>query len=212
MPDKSAAARPDESAAASDARQPRADARRNRARILDAAFEAFATDGLSVPVQEIARRAGVGTGTVSRHFPTKESLFVAILQSRAQRLIAEAERLGRASDPGIAFREFFALLAAEGAVNRGMAEALAGAGVDLSDTMLQPGLDVMAALHDLLTRAQQACAIRDDIDAGDVKALLTGCLTRERAVTDAHARDRVVDVICRGLSCQSAAGTPGSSS
>lgn len=217
MPDKPAvASQPGEASESAeigaetcDARLPRADARRNRARILDVAFAAFAADGLSVPVQEIARRAGVGTGTVSRHFPTKESLFVAILQSRAQRLIAEAGRLSRASDPGVAFCEFFALLAAEGTVNRGMAEALAGAGVDLDDTMLQPGRDVMAALRDLLTRAQQATAIRDDIDAADVKALLTGCLTRERAVTDAAARDRVVDVICRGLSGPGAAAPAG---
>ena len=56
-----------------------ADARRNRERILKVAFDAFAAEGLSVPVQEIARRAEVGMGTVSRHFPTKESLFEAVV-------------------------------------------------------------------------------------------------------------------------------------
>jgi AcrR family transcriptional regulator len=55
----------------------RADARRNRARVLEAAAQVFAAEGLSVPVHEIARRAGVGTGTVSRHFPAKEDLYEA---------------------------------------------------------------------------------------------------------------------------------------
>ena len=73
----------------------RADAERNRARILEAAFEAFAAAGLSVPVHEIARRAGVGTGTVSRHFPTKESLFEAIICHRAAQLDGPGARAAR---------------------------------------------------------------------------------------------------------------------
>ncbi|MGD0561235.1 MAG: helix-turn-helix domain-containing protein, partial [Streptosporangiaceae bacterium] len=88
----------------------RADARRNRARILEVAFEAFAAEGLSVPVQEIARRAGVGTGTVSRHFPTKESLFEAILLARTAHLADQAARLTRDADAGTAFFEFFSLV------------------------------------------------------------------------------------------------------
>ncbi len=56
----------------------RADARRNRTRVLDTAEEVFATDGIAVPIDEIARRAGVGIGTVYRHFPTKEALFEAM--------------------------------------------------------------------------------------------------------------------------------------
>jgi len=57
------------------ARKPRVDAARNRARVLEVAYETFAAEGLSVPIDEIARRAGVGAGTVYRHFPTKEALF-----------------------------------------------------------------------------------------------------------------------------------------
>src|SRR5215471_15217834 len=78
------------------ARTPRADARRNRSRVLEAAIAAFAAEGLSVPVHEIARRAGVGTGTVSRHFPTKESLFEAVFLDRMERLADRAHVLAEA--------------------------------------------------------------------------------------------------------------------
>ena len=75
-----------------------ADARRNRERILAAATAAFAADGLSVPLDEIARRAGVGPGTLYRHFPAKEALWEAVLHSRLERLADEAEALVRACD------------------------------------------------------------------------------------------------------------------
>ena len=65
----------------------RADAARNRARVLETAYETFAAEGLSVPIDEIARRAGVGAGTVYRHFPTKEDLFRAVVDSRIRRII-----------------------------------------------------------------------------------------------------------------------------
>jgi AcrR family transcriptional regulator len=77
----------------------RADARRNRERILAAATAAFAAEGLAVPLDEIARRAGVGPGTLYRHFPAKEALWEAVLYDRLQRLADEAEVLHRATDP-----------------------------------------------------------------------------------------------------------------
>lgn len=176
----------------------RADARRNRARILEVAVEAFAADGLSVPVQEIARRAGVGTGTVSRHFPTKEALFEAILLGRAGQLVDEAARLARSDDPGAAFFEFFTLVIAEGTANLGMAEALAGA-VDLETSTKRGGSDVLGALNDLLVRAQQTGAVRADVDAMDVKALISGCLARAPRTTDSAARDRMISIARQGL-------------
>ncbi|HEX4215352.1 MAG TPA: helix-turn-helix domain-containing protein [Candidatus Dormibacteraeota bacterium] len=177
----------------------RADARRNRERVLEVAFAAFAEDGLSVPVQEIARRAGVGTGTVSRHFPTKEALFQAILLRRADGLMERAEVLAQSGEPGEAFFRFFSLVVAEGAMNRGMAEALAGAGFDLEAAVAGTGHDIMGTLRGLLERAQRAGDVRSDIDAADVKALLTGCLARERATVDAGARERMIAIVYDGL-------------
>lgn len=187
------------------AKQPRADARRNRARVLEVAAEVFATEGLSVPVHEIARRAGVGTGTVSRHFPTKQELFAAILLQRLEQLIAEAELLAEEQEPGPAFFTFFATLIREGAANRGLAEALAGGGYDLESAAETAGLDLTGGLSALLTRAQEAGSVRPDVDYADVKALMNGCLTRTGAGTgtdpgaDAAALDHLTAVVCDGL-------------
>jgi AcrR family transcriptional regulator len=177
----------------------RADARRNRERVLEVAFAAFAEEGLSVPVQEIARRAGVGTGTVSRHFPTKEALFQAILLRRAGRLMEQGRALVGSDQAGAAFFRFFSMVVAEGAVNRGMAEALAGSGFDLEAAMEGTGDDIMGALRDLLERAQQMGEVRSDIDGADVKALLTGCMARERSSSDPAARERMIEIVCDGL-------------
>ena len=81
------------------ARPLRADAARNRARVLETAYETFAAEGLSVPIDEIARRAGVGAGTVYRHFPTKEDLFRAVVESRLRRIIAEGALCWTSRDP-----------------------------------------------------------------------------------------------------------------
>ena len=193
-------------AAKGDSGQPepalRADARRNRARVLEVAARTFADEGLSVPVHEIARRAGVGTGTVSRHFPAKEDLFAAILLSRMEQLAGAADALTQEQDPGSAFFTYFGTLVREGAANRGLAEALAGAGYGLEDAAVRAGFDVTGRLRELLNRAQQAGAVRAEIDFADVKALLAGCLTREGG--DSAALDRIITVVCDGLRPQPA--------
>src|SRR6476646_5852714 len=83
-------------------KQPRADSVRNRARVLDAAQKAFESEGISVSVEAIARRAGVGVGTVYRHFPTKEALFQAIVMTSLEGFVQEARGLADAEDPGAA--------------------------------------------------------------------------------------------------------------
>ena len=196
------------------AKQPRADAQRNRARVLETAAQVFAEEGLSVPVHEIARRAGVGTGTVSRHFPHKQDLFAAILLSRLERLIAQADSLAGQQDPGTAFFTLLSTLVREGATHRGLAEALAGAGYDLDAAAEEAGYDVTAGLRGLLERAQAAGAVRDDIDYADVKALMTGCLLRVegRADSDLAALERVTAVLCDGLRAGPVSQTDGSRS
>src|SRR5438105_699085 len=78
----------------------RADARRNRQRVLEAAEAVLATHGLAAPIDEIARAAGVGVGTVYRHFPTKEALLEAIVLSHLEPILAEVRSLLTAADPG----------------------------------------------------------------------------------------------------------------
>ena len=180
-------------------RKPRADGVRNRARVLEVAIEVFAAEGLSVPVHEIARRAGVGTGTVSRHFPTKESLFEAIVHSVVERLTARSSELSAKDDPGAAFFDFVASMVAEGATNRALADALAGAGFDIDAAASTAGHDLGQVLAELLAAAQRVGAVRPDVDAADVKALLVGCAARERDDIDAAARGRMLSVIHDGL-------------
>lgn len=180
-------------------RKPRADGVRNRATVLQAAIDAFATDGLSVPIHEIARRAGVGTGTVGRHFPTKESLYEAIVQSVATRLAARAAELQATRDPATALFDFLATMADEGANNRALADALAGTGFDIAAAAAKGEHDLNHVLAELLAAAQDAAAVRPDVEVADLKAFLVGCAVRERAATDPTARTRMLAVIRDGL-------------
>ncbi|TDC58539.1 hypothetical protein E1281_00880 [Actinomadura sp. KC345] len=91
----------------------------------------------------------------------------------------------------------------EGALDHGLAEALAGGGYDVAASAERTGHDVMGALRELLTAAQRAGAVRDDTEVADVKALIAGCLARERGTTDAVVRRRMIEVVCEGLRTRS---------
>ena len=118
-------------AAAAPTRRLRADARRNRDRVLEAARVAFAAEGSEASLDEIARRAGVGAGTVYRHFATKEALFEAVVIDRIGELVDEARDLAEDPDPGRAFASFVGSLAREGALKRDLVETLARDGIHL---------------------------------------------------------------------------------
>jgi len=177
----------------------RIDAQRNRARVLEAAAAAFAEEGLAIPVAEIARRAGVGTGTVTRHFPTKESLYEAIVLLRVEELVHRARDLAATRDPGAAFFEFLTFTVELGAASRGVAQALAGGGFDIEAASSRTGLNLAEAERDLLARAQKAGAVRADVTFPDVKALIAGCLAREQQGADPAARRRMIAVVTAGL-------------
>jgi AcrR family transcriptional regulator len=191
----------------------RVDAQRNHKRVLKAAMETFAAEGLSVPVAEIARRAGVGTGTVSRHFPTKESLYEAIVLERVGEIVAHARHLAATRDPATAFFDFFTYLIQQSAANRGLAEALGGDGFDVEAAASHSEHDLDGVERTLLVRAQQTGAIRPDITTADVKALLVGCLARERQSANPEARQRMIAIACAGLRAEPphhpAPATPG---
>jgi AcrR family transcriptional regulator len=178
----------------------RADARRNRGRILEAAEAVFPVSGLSAPVEEIARRAGVGIGTVYRHFPTKEALFEAILVSRIERLTEEAGSLSSATDAGAAFFELFGRIVEEAGARKAFADALARAGVDVKAATSAAGQELLRELGALLTRAQQAGAVRHDVDLDRVTALLVGaCLAAEHGNLDRGLQARALAIVFDGL-------------
>jgi AcrR family transcriptional regulator len=152
----------------------RADAQRNRDRVLEAARAAFGAEGSDVSLDEIARRAGVGPGTVYRHFATKEALFEAVVFDRMGDLVEEARASADDPDPGRAFSSFVERLAREGALKRDLVEALASDGIHLQlgeAPIFRALTDVLA---ELLDRAQRAGAVRSDVSVDDVMALLTG--------------------------------------
>lgn len=152
----------------------RADARRNRARVLEAAQAAFASDGLLVPLDEIARQAGVGAGTVYRHFPTKEALFEAVILQRVRRLVDRGRALTVAERPGDAFFEFVAHMTRESAAKKDLIDALGGIGISVTANLAEVNRDLWDAIAELLTRAQRTGEVRGDIGIVDLMALLRG--------------------------------------
>jgi AcrR family transcriptional regulator len=184
------------------ARPLRADAQRNRARVLEAARAAFAAEGLAVPLDEIARRAGVGAGTVYRHFPTKEALFEAVVAARMQVLIEDAQARLAEPGPGPAFFAFFSTLVSDAAEKMDLADALAASGVGFQPETLTVGARLQEALHELLVRAQAAQAVRSDLTAADLHALVLGAVAAERRNAESArptAPGRLTRMICDGL-------------
>jgi AcrR family transcriptional regulator len=144
----------------------RADAQRNLDRLLEAAGECFAEQGVDASIDEIARRAGVGHGTVFRRFPTKEALLVAILAGHMLELTSAAEASLEEADPGAAFDGFMRRVADAYARNRALVDAM-------KRCEMTPEVDgLVDAVGRLLRRAQDAGAVRLDVTAEDVLALI----------------------------------------
>jgi AcrR family transcriptional regulator len=179
----------------------RADAERNRQHVLAIAQEVFAAEGLAVPIDEIARRAGLGIGTLYRHFPTKEALFLAIVIERMERLVAEARALAGGPDPGDAFFGFLTRMVHEASAKKDFMKALSGTRQDLGSTLAGVKARYRAALTLLLERAQASGAVRQDVSVLEVHALLTGAsVSLEQLGKDAtDARERLLAVVRDGL-------------
>ena len=175
----------------------RADAARNRARVLETAYQTFAAEGLSVPIDEIARRAGVGAGTVYRHFPTKEDLFRAVVDSRIRRIITEGRALLDQPGPGEALFAFLRSMVLDwGATDQGLVEALAGLGIDVDSVAPDADAAFRGLLGELLTAAQQAGTVRSDVDVAEIKTLMVGCQAMQGY--DKARAERVTDVVIDG--------------
>jgi AcrR family transcriptional regulator len=173
----------------------RADAARNRARVLEVAYETFAAEGLAVPIDEIARRAGVGPGTVYRHFPTKEVLFEAVIADRVATIVAQGRDL-LAADPGTALFEFIRSMVRTAAVDHGIADALDRYGVDMHAAA--PGAEAafLELIEELLVGGQRAGTVRADVGTAELKALLMVCKSAE---PDDAVAGRVASVVVDGL-------------
>jgi AcrR family transcriptional regulator len=185
----------------------RADARRNRIQILEAAEISFAEHGIGVPIDDIARRAGVGVGTVYRHFPTKEALAGAVVITRMEHLAAEAEDLEKSDDPGGAFFTFLGRLADEGTAKRDLIEALTGAGVDFKEISgdVRPRLEESSSK--LLRMAQKAGRVRPDVEMSEIFGLVMGACEIANKETRC-SRSRMMSIVFDGLRVSEKDGDP----
>ncbi|MES5820915.1 helix-turn-helix domain-containing protein [Streptomyces sp. RG80] len=180
-------------------RHARADARRNRARVLRAAEAAFAAEGADVPLDEVARRAGVGAGTVYRHFPSKDALFEAVIVDRIARMAEDTRMMTAADDPGAAFFTFFAEMVERVTFNKALVAALDGRAQIRPAVASGVKREFREAVAALLLRAQQAGAVRADVDDADVVALATGCIAMEAARGPRGSAGRMVALACDAL-------------
>ncbi len=178
----------------------RIDAQRNHQKILEAAEEIFALDGVGVPIDLVAERAGVGVGTLYRHFPTKESLYEAIVVTRLTNLTETADEFARLPDPAAAFEGFLRELAVQAAEKQDLFEALGQAGIDFKARCSDMVDELVRRVDVLRRRAVDAGALRDDVGASEILNLVMGtCNAASHNRTDVAGLQRLVSIVIAGL-------------
>jgi AcrR family transcriptional regulator len=177
---------------------PRADAVRNRAKVLEAAERVFTAQGDSASTEEIARAAEVGIGTVFRHFPTKEDLLQAVVVGRMRRLADAAASLADA-DSATGLDTFLRQAVALAETKNMLNGLLAASGRDVREATADAVRDLKAALAVLLRNAQRAGAARAELRVEDVIALLAGASRAVEVAAGGPSRNRVLAVILDGI-------------
>jgi AcrR family transcriptional regulator len=178
----------------------RADAVKNHEKILKAAEETFATEGIMVPIDLVAERAGVGIGTLYRHFPTKEALYEAIVMTRLQAILDMADDFARDPDPGQGFYLFLREFATQAAEKKDLFEALSQAGIDFKAHCADLVDALMAKFEFLCARAVDAGAVRDDVASHDILNLVVGtCQAAGQGGFDDEGLSRLLDIVIAGI-------------
>jgi len=181
------------------ARKPRADALRNRERLVDAAKAAFADVGADVSLEEIARRAGVGIGTLYRHFPMRDAILAAVYRREVQQMADAAARLQISETPGEGLHEWMRLFVDYIATKKVIAPALGSAGGGVGEIYAASGLRIIDAITLLVDRARAAGDIRADADPADIlRALIGFTYGATGPGWEASAR-RLIDILMDGL-------------
>ena len=175
----------------------RADARRSRAKLLEAATAAFAEHGADAPLDDIARRAGVGIGTLYRHFPTRTDLQAAVYRSQVFAVCEAADELVATVPPEQAFFGWVRAMAGYLATKRGLSRALIEAVGKDSELISGCWVAMRDSTDRLLAHAQRAGVLREDISAHDVLRLVHGItIATETSPGDA---DRLLALVLDGL-------------
>ncbi len=178
----------------------RADAVKNRARILAASEEIFATEGVSVPIDRVAEKAGLGVGTIYRHFPTKEALFEAIVVARLDDLLETVKAQRDARDAGEALFSFLRTMAEQASAKRDLFDALGSAGIDIKSQCTETMDEIKGNVDLLRRRAVDAGAIRPDVSTEEIFGLVMGaCQASAHTGMDKAGSQRMVEIVCDGL-------------
>jgi AcrR family transcriptional regulator len=184
----------------------RADARRNRDALVAAAREIFAAEGTDVPFEDFARRAGVGAGTLYRHFPTRDALAAAVFQAEVSALVDRARQLSDAHPPAEALALFLRLMVDHMYAQRGLGRSLAALTESVNETITQEGQALEDATIALLNRGIDSGAIRDDISPGTLMLALHGIAIASTRSEWRSEADDVIRLLIDGLQRPSARG------
>ncbi|MFZ0216378.1 MAG: TetR family transcriptional regulator [Candidatus Dormiibacterota bacterium] len=177
----------------------RADARRNRDRLVTVAAAVFAEKGVDAPLEEIARRAEVGIGTLYRHFPTRLDLVGAIYLDEVDALCGRADELLAQEEPLEALRAWLERWVQYVATKRGLARALQELRESQPDVLGSTHHRILSALQSLLRAAEAQGQVRPNVDPNDVLRALGGiCMYGERMV-DVEQTMRILDLLVDGL-------------
>jgi AcrR family transcriptional regulator len=193
-------------AKAGSARKPRADAERNRIRLLETAKAAFAEKGPGASLDEIARTARVGAGTLYRHFPTRDALIEAVYRNETEQLVAAATRLAETHSPIAALREWLLLFVDYMATKQGMYAALNSIVGGTSELYSASSAQMKRAIAALIDRAVARGDIRPDIDPFDLLRALAGVANISAGSDGTQAAKRMVDILIAGI--QTRTSTP----
>jgi AcrR family transcriptional regulator len=177
----------------------RADAQRNRDRLLASAVRAFSQEGPDVTLEAIAKEAGVGIGTLYRHFPTREALIEAAYRNELARLCDAAAQLRESLPADAALRGWMDRFLDYMRTKRGMADALRVVIASGADPFAQSRARMVAAVAELLDAGAAAGAIRDDVQPEDVMASLSGISLAAGAPDQQEQAERLLDLLMDGL-------------
>jgi AcrR family transcriptional regulator len=177
----------------------RADAQRNRTRLLDVAVRAFSQEGTDVPLDAIAKEAGVGIGTLYRHFPTREALVEAVYRNELARLCDSVDDLLASLPPDKAMRSWMDRFVDYMTTKRGMADALRAVIASGGNPYAESRDRLTAAITTLLKAGAATGTLRGDVEPKDVLASLSGISLAAGEPTQRDQAGRMLDLLLDGL-------------
>src|SRR5271170_962750 len=179
-------------------RKPRADAQRNRERILELAKKAFTRSGANISLDEVAKQAGVGAGTLYRHFPSREALIEAVYRTEVGKLAAAERNFAEAMPPIEALRAWMLLFVDYIAAKQIIAPALNTLVGGPSKLFEASGTQIKEAIHALVERAIESGDIRPDLDPLDLLRALVGVSNVASGPDWAQSARRLVEILIAG--------------